>query len=147
MTEEEAKTKWCLPRPRRPWRAEDDAWLRRFHAEGKTDVDIGEIIDRDRQQVRLHRHKLGLPANCRRTPTGWSHTPEAKAKMAAQNRKRWENTEYRAKGIERMKRANEIRLAKMFRAPERGTEAFKVYRKIRTVLGPQAAREQLSAAD
>jgi hypothetical protein len=134
-------------RPRRPWTAEDDAHLRRFHAEGKTDGDIGYIMDRHRQLIRLRRIALSLPHNKRRNQAGWTFTDEAKARMVEENRRRLADPEYLARARGRMAKANQIRLAKMFRQPAIGTEAHNVYRKIRTVLGPRAAREQLSAVD
>jgi hypothetical protein len=130
-------------RDRRPWTAEADAHLRRFHAEGKNDRDIGYILGMDRHRVQRRRNQLGLPPIPQVRATGWSHTAEAKAKFADENRRRCEDPAYRAKLIEHLRKALAAKQAKQFRQPDRKSPAGRMYRKIRDALGPQAAREQL----
>jgi hypothetical protein len=136
------------PEPRRrdrsPWTAEADAHLRKFWGEGKNDRDIGYILDMNRRRVARRRNQLGLPPIPQVRATGWSHTPENRAKFSEENRRRCQDPEYRAKLVQNLRKALAAKAAKEFRQPDRGSPAFKAYRKIRDALGPQVAREQLA---
>ena len=132
-------------RRRREWTKRDDELLRKFHAEGKSDPDIGYILDRHPFVVRWNRKKLGLPPSGKRGGMwkGFRHSPEAKEKISAANRLRWKSAE-REKLLAAWQRGLEKHRATQFRLPPKGTPEFKLYRKVRLVLGPAAARELVS---
>lgn len=133
---------------RRKWTPEDDAHLRKFHAEGKTDPTIAYILGRHRELVLQHRKKLGLPANTTGgLPKGHhSHTPEAKAKTGEASRQRWADPEYRARMMSHLQKATAASAAARIKPPERGTPAFRAYRKIRDNLGLAEAHKLLMAS-
>jgi hypothetical protein len=133
---------------RRPWTPEDDAHLRKFHAEGKDDPAIAYILDRHRHLVHVHRVALGLPANNKGgLPKGHlTHTDEAKAKSGAAARQRWADPEYRARMLPHLRRATAASMATRIKPPKRGTPEHSVYRKIRENLGLHEAHKLLMAS-
>jgi hypothetical protein len=137
-----------VKRDRRPWTAEADAHLRKFWAEGKTDVDIGYILDRHPKVICVHRQSLGLPANSKGgLPKGHlTHTEEAKAKSGAAARQRWADPEYRARMLPHLRRATAASMATRIKPPKRGTPEYRDYRKIRENLGPHEAHKLLMAS-
>ena len=135
-----------MRRKRRPWTEQDAEWLRKLHGEGKSDVAIAYILDRLRQTVRLQRVKLGLPThNQNRGARGWHHGPGASAKIAASNRRRWLDPEFRARQLLNLRLGIAVSAAKRWRVPPMDEMRLRQYRKLREALGPEAARAALPA--
>lgn len=134
-------------RTRRPWTEADDDLLRKFHAEKKTDRDIGYILDRHHQVVFLRRKVLKLPSVAKRgAHKGWHHTADAKARIGASNSKRWQDPEYRASHAPLILTAQKIWQETCFRRPPKGTPEEKLYRKLMESLGPERARQEMNLA-
>ena len=128
------------------WTLAEDAWLRRLHAEGKSDPDIAYILGRHRRTIRRHRIRLGLPPAPMRFARGWSHTSATLEAMAVATKAHWQNPVTRAAmaagQIAATARSRELR----WRQPPRGTPEFAQYRKLRTNLGPAEAKRAMGYA-
>ena len=130
----------------RKWTPEDDANLRKFHAEGKDDPTIGYILGRHRRLVGIKRKLLGLPSNNEGGGVrGISPASETRAKISAASRQRWQNPEFRARMTEHLNRAREASSACRVKLPPRGTPEHTAYRKIRDHLGTQEGHKFLVA--
>lgn len=121
------------------WSVKDDELLRRFHAEGQHDRWIAYVMSRSRTSIMVHRRRLGLPAHTYTPTKGYRHGPDAKVKMADENRRRWADPEYRTRMEEHCRRALAIGRARLFKQPPRGTPEYRRYNKLRVALGPAAA--------
>ncbi len=129
---------------RRPWTEADDAWLRKLNAEGKNDGAIAYILTRTKTAVRRRRHSLGIePIGRPGAPKGWKMPPAALAKSAEASRQRWKNPAYRAVMLLGARKGREKILRARFRRPPPGTDACKRYCKLRNVLGPERARQEM----
>jgi hypothetical protein len=134
-----------MRRTHRPWTAQDDAHLRKFHAEGKDDPTIGYILGRHRRLVGIKRKLLGLPANSQGGSPGLSPSPETRAKIGATSRQRWQDPEYKARLMKHLDRARAASSACRVKLPPRGTPEHAAYRKIRDNLGTQEGHKFLAA--
>lgn len=127
---------------RRPWTPEDDALLRRFHAEGWIDADVAYIIGRQKGAVLRRRQRLGLHGNGKPGPKkGYKMPPEHSARLSERNRRMWQDPEYRARMLPRLAEGRAWSNTKRFRRPDKNTPEGKTYRKIADELGAAVARE------
>ncbi len=129
-----------MRRPRRRWTSNDDRLLRKFHAEHKTDVAIGYILDRCAKLIGQHRRQLGLSARQRPSNKGWQHSLQARQKLSEANCRRWADPAYKARHTKRLGDLARSRAAKL---PPRGSDGHKLYRKYIRVLGLEAARQEM----
>lgn len=135
-----------MRRPARPWTAQDDALLRKFHAEGKIDSDLVYIMDRPHSVIWRHRTDMGLKPNG--TPGakkgGFKHTDEGKAKISAFMRKRWqEDPAYRQRTVDALQRARDGSQARRWHVPTEPTMR-RYYFKVRALYGAKFARSAIS---
>jgi hypothetical protein len=128
---------------RRPWTPEDDAHLRKFHAEGKDDNDIAYILCRNRYVIWDKRTQLGLPANAKGGGDN-GISPEGRVKLSEAVRARWRDPAYRERMMPHMKRAADAARAKRIKPPPYGSPEYKYYRKVREELGRAAAHNLLN---
>lgn len=131
-----------------PWTARDDALLRKFHAEKRSDRDIGYIMDRCVNAIRKCRKRLGLKANGQPgSPKGWRHTAETRAALSAAMRERWERPVYREKMMAHLmcdlQKAREVSLQNRFRRPPKGTPEYNLYMKLSDAIGAPKARQEM----
>lgn len=127
---------------RRPWTAEDDAHLRKFHAEGKIDRDIAYILDRPHSVIFRYRKALGLkPNGTPGAPKGThKHSDEVKAKIRAAQIRRWrEDEEYRRSTLEKLQQGRMTNQAKRWHIPTE-PDARRYYFKVRALFGAPYAR-------
>ncbi len=133
-----------MRRKRRPWTEADDALLRKFHAEKKSDADIGYILTRDREVIRQRRNRLGLkPVSRGGYPKGCKMSPEACKRRGEINRRLWQDPAYREKHLPRVLKQMADMKARAFRAPSRQTPEGKQYRKYIRNLGVERARAEM----
>ena len=124
------------------WTSNDDRLLRKFHAEGKNDPEIAALLVRHPVVIGNKRRALGLPkVSMAGRFAGWKQTPEAKAKIAESNRRRWARRDFRERMLPLLHGQLEEIKQTSFRAPLPKTPEGRLYAKIRDVLGVQAARE------
>jgi hypothetical protein len=130
---------------RRPWTPEDDAHLRRFHAEGKTDKTIGYILGRNNKVIWRKRHALGLPTHHHEKAwnRGYSHTEEGKAKIAEANRRRWQDPAYRERALVVFAEGRERFHRERFRRPKDPADLL-YYLKLKENFGRDKARQLLA---
>lgn len=135
-----------MRRKYRTWTQKEDDLIRKFHAEGKTDTDIGYIIDRRRSVVKVHRERLGLPNLAKLGPKpGWHHNPGACAAVAAENRRRWrEDPKFRARAMENLRKGRERQRVTCFRRPT-SREDLSLFRRLCHAFDAKVAREHLRA--
>lgn len=123
------------------WTASDDAILRREHAAGHTDRGIAYIMGRERNSILKRRKKLGLATSYK--PSGWPkgsrHTPEARARMSEANRRRWADPEFHRRMYPKACVSAALGRASKFQPPPRGTPEYRLYSKLRDVLGREKA--------
>ncbi len=129
-----------MRRKRRPWTAKDDELITKFNAEGKCDTIIAYIIDRQRADVRKHRLKLGLPARKRPANKGWKHSIEARRKLSASNRRRWQDPAFAEREAERLRA---LARGRPKTRPARGSDDHKLYCKFIRTLGLERARQEM----
>ncbi len=128
----------------RAWTERDSELLRKFHAEGKTDEVIAYIMDRRRHVIARRRVRLGLKSNAKRgARVGWHHKPGACAKVAENNRRKWQDPDFRAKTLENFKLAREAFEATRFRRPLPGTPELSLFRRLCHAFGAETARAHL----
>ncbi len=130
----------------RPWTAEADAYLRKFHAEGKIDRDIAYILDRSHSAIARRRTKMGIKAiGTAGTRKGtFKHSAEAKAKIGAATLKRWQTDEhYRDYMMERLQAGRKASQYKGWHIPT-DPDARLYYIKVRRDFGAKYARAALA---
>lgn len=134
-----------------PWTDGDDILLRQFHAEHHSDRGIAYILGRERNSILKRRKRLGLATHYK--PSGWPkgcrHTPEARAKISEGNRRRWADPEFHRRMYPKACEAAALGRASKFTPPPRGTPEYRLYSKLRDVLGMDKAHiefERMRAA-
>ncbi len=136
-----AKKPWATPGA--PWTEEQDANLRKFHAERKNDPTIAYIMSVDVKTIRRHRHLLGLPSMGSGSRRGTKQSKEARAKIGAAVRRSLEVPARKAQNDAHLNKARKVWLGNLFKLPPAGSKARLLYKKLVRCLGPEKAREEL----
>lgn len=127
------------------WSEADDAWLRRLHAERKSDATIAYILSRTKIAVCRRRNKLGLkPVGKAGAPKGFTMPDSARERVGQASRERWADPEYRARNLPNVYAALQKSHDRRFRRPQ-GPD-LTLYRKLRNALGVQQARQEMGLA-
>lgn len=129
----------------RRWTAVEDDTLRSTVKWGWSDRRIATAMGYSIKAIREHRRMLGLAANGK-PGCSHPHSPEARAKIAAHMRKRWqEEPEFRAARLAALGKGAAVSKAARFRPPAKPEDA-RWYRKLRRTFGVEAARAMLASA-
>ncbi len=126
----------------RAWLPEDDANLRKFYDEGKIDADIAYILGRSHSSIARHRRAFGLQAKGKpgSKKGSFNHTDEAKAKIGAATRIRWETDEnYRVSTMATLQQGRRNSQYNGWHIPTE-PDARRYYFKVRKLFGSKYAR-------